>query len=581
MDVTSSHELEPGARVGDYIIEEKIGSGGFGTVYGARHAVIGKAVAVKVLKAEVSSHANIVERFLAEARAVNRIRHRNIIDIFDFGELADGRRYYVMERLEGVSLDQYMAEKGVFSPREVVEVLEGVAQGLDAAHAAGIIHRDVKPQNIVVEFDADGRPFVKLLDFGVAKLVRGESVTETIEGMFVGTPAYMSPEQCRGAPLDARADLYSLGVVAYEMLTGIRPFVADSSMGMMIAHLTEPPCVPSQARPGLPPHVDDAILAVLAKRPEDRPASALEGILALVGESRVRKGTTPPAKWTERRVLPHATTVSGARPRTPKRRRPFAPVPVVSLGALLCGIVAVAVWQQRARSELEPVTPVVPDAAAAAAAEAPACDVPPETWCSHEVVIDDMEDGDGEVCNVAGRKGMWTVYGDGTGTLTPPSGDLVHSAVLPACRGRSARALHLQGRGVSDWGAGIAGHLGPRGATFDLSRYHGIRFWARADTQTRLTITATSEPSLDEMFGGTCRPTGGRECTDNHSTVRNVGPAWTQYNVRFAELKQNGHGVVTEFDVRRVNEIHFGIRRSPADDGPADFDLWIDDIVLY
>lgn len=575
MELTPSTDLEPGARVGDYIIEEKIGHGGFGSVYGARHAVIGKAAAVKVLKAEVSSQARIVERFLEEARAVNRIRHRNIIDIFDFGQLEDGRRYYVMERLEGVSLDRYMTQKGVFSPREVTDLLEGVAHALDAAHAAGVIHRDVKPQNIVVEFDGDDRPFVKLLDFGIAKLLRGEAVNETMEGTFVGTPAYMSPEQCRGAPLDARADNYSLGVVAYEMLTGIRPFVADSSMGMMIQHLTEPPCVPSQARPGLPPHVDAAILALLAKKPEERPESALEGILALVGETRVRKGVAPPLKPTERKVPPYATTVAGIR--VPETR--IAPRVrlrnVVGLGAVFLGVTSVASWQ-RGRDGTEAVAVLE-----AAAEAAPACVVPREAWCSHEVVIDDMEDGDGEVCNVAGRKGVWTVYGDGTGTLLPASGDLVEPAALPVCRGRSARALHLQGRGVSDWGAGIAGHLGPRGASFDLSRYHGIRFWARAETQTRLTITATSEPSLDVMFGGTCRPTAGKECTDNHSTVRNVGPAWTQYNVRFAELKQNGHGVVTEFDVRRVNEVHFGIRRASEQDGPADFDLWIDDIVLY
>lgn len=565
-------ELCPGARVGEYIIESKIGVGGFGTVYAARHEVIGKATALKVLKLEVGSSPTVVDRFLDEARAVNRIRHRNIIDIYDFGELADGRRYYVMERLDGAPLDALLRENGIFEPREVVDLLEGVARALDAAHAQSIVHRDVKPQNIMVEFGRDDRPFVKLLDFGIAKLPRGENPRLTIDCTFFGTPAYMSPEQCRGQDLDPASDIYSLGVVAYEMLTGVLPFAADSTMAVMAGHLADTPAPPSSIRPELTPQVDEAVLAMLSKDPGKRPGSALSGILAIVGEFpthttlRIR-GLTGRGGASE--CAPTVFDRTWASLAQPIRRWSLSPRHFV-LGAALVTGMGVATHVTYAEDH---------GLSALAGGD---CDVPQHEWCPHSGVLDDMEDADGRLCAVADRGGTWTVYGDGTGTLDPPVGDITSMASVPECRGRSSRALHFVGRNVSDWGAGVAGHLGAtKGQEFDLSPYEGVRFFARAKRPTRIYVGFTSAQTLDVAFGGKCRAEAGGECNDMHVVYRMIGPEWTQYNVRFSDLRQDGYGLPTIFDAAEANEIHFGVRRDQNVAETLEFDLWVDDVVLY
>src|SRR5262245_57624766 len=220
-------DLPNGTVVGEYVIDGKLGEGGFGAVYRATHPLIGKAAAVKVLFRSFSSDQEMVSRFIAEARAVNQIRHRNIIDIFSFGSLEDGRQYYVMELLEGLTFDRYIKQKGHLTPEEAIPVLRAIARALDAAHANGIAHRDLKPENIYVTFDEDGGVFPKLLDFGIAKLL-GESAKsghKTRTGTPMGTPHYMSPEQCRGKNVDHRTDIYSFGVLVHEALPGQLPFI--------------------------------------------------------------------------------------------------------------------------------------------------------------------------------------------------------------------------------------------------------------------------------------------------------------------------------------------------------------------
>lgn len=275
-------ELAAGQTVGEYQVEAKLGEGGFGAVYRAVHPLIGKAAAIKVLNRQFSSNPEIVSRFIAEARAVNQIRHRHIIDIFSFGALADGRQYYVMELLEGFTLDRYFESKGQLTPEEAIPLLRGVARALDAAHAKGIAHRDLKPENIFVATDDEGGLFPKLLDFGIAKLMADPtSGHKTRTGMPIGTPQYMSPEQCRGENVDHRTDIYSFGVMTHQLLTGQHPFHGDNIMALMLAHTSQAAPPMSSVRPALRPELDAAVLHMLEKDAARRPQSvsaALEGL---------------------------------------------------------------------------------------------------------------------------------------------------------------------------------------------------------------------------------------------------------------------------------------------------------------
>jgi serine/threonine-protein kinase len=275
-------EIEPEEMIGEYRVERKLGEGGFGTVYRAVQPLIGKPVAIKVLSRQFSSNPQIVSRFIAEARAVNQIRHKNIIDIFSFGALPDGRQYYVMELLEGVPLDVYVAERGRLRPDEAIPLLRGVARALDAAHSHGIAHRDLKPENIFVVFEDDGALSPKLLDFGIAKLM-GDSMSgpRTQTGAPLGTPFYMSPEQCRGEKVDHRTDIYSFGVVLHQILTGKLPFDAPSMMAILMKHLTEPPPHPSQVCTELRSELDAPILHMLAKDAGERPPTVSAALEAL------------------------------------------------------------------------------------------------------------------------------------------------------------------------------------------------------------------------------------------------------------------------------------------------------------
>ena len=271
-------ELSSGQIVGEYRIEKKIGEGGFGCVYKAVHPLIGKAAAIKVLNRQYSSNPQMVTRFIAEARAVNQIRHRNIVDIFSFGSLADGRQYYLMELLEGSPLDRYIQDKKRLTPEEALPILRAIGRALDAAHAAGIAHRDLKPENIFLGFDEDGGVHPKLLDFGIAKLLATDSAqgggsAKTRTGTPMGTPYYMSPEQFRGKNVDHRTDIYSFGIMTFEMLTGQLPFDGDDIMDLMIKQSTAQAPTLSSVCPDLPTGLDAPVLRMLEKLPELRPAS--------------------------------------------------------------------------------------------------------------------------------------------------------------------------------------------------------------------------------------------------------------------------------------------------------------------
>jgi len=296
-------ELAAGMTVGEYEITGKLGEGGMGTVYAARHPFIGKRAAVKVISEALCTDAEAVERFVQEARAVNQIGHPNIVDVFSFGTLADGRCYFVMEWLQGQSLAGRL-QQGRLPVREAVEILDPICRALEAAHERGIIHRDLKPDNVFVVPVRGDRPLIKLLDFGIAKLAGSDDsrVQRTRTGMMMGTPLYMSPEQARARGLDARTDIYSLGVVAYEMLLGRPPFVSDSAMEIVAAHLHQAPPPPSTLRPDLPAPLERMLLDMLNKDPARRPGLALirEQLAALSGPAHTQ------------RVAPPVPTVKGA-----------------------------------------------------------------------------------------------------------------------------------------------------------------------------------------------------------------------------------------------------------------------------
>jgi eukaryotic-like serine/threonine-protein kinase len=267
--------LATGMLVGEYQLGEPIGEGGMGRVYAATHPVIAKRAAIKVLHTELSANAEAVERFIQEARSVNQIGHPNIVDIFSFGTLPDGRCYFVMEWLRGESLRQRLSRMRV-PIGQALAFIETIAVALEAAHENGIVHRDLKPDNIFLVEVKGAAPQVKLLDFGIAKLLGTEAarIERTRTGNLLGTPAYMSPEQARGHMVDHRTDIYALGCVAYELFTGSSPFPADNAADMIAKHLMEPPPSALQANPQLSPELDALVTSMLAKDANLRPTLA-------------------------------------------------------------------------------------------------------------------------------------------------------------------------------------------------------------------------------------------------------------------------------------------------------------------
>ena len=266
-----------GMKLGEYELRSRIGVGGMGFVYDGIQPLIGKRVAVKVLRPELAQAPEQVARLLAEARAVNAIRHRGIIDIFGFGQVPDGRQYIVMEFLDGQPLDAYLAEKIKLPPTEALSILDEVLAALGAAHGAGVVHRDLKPSNIFLVREPGGTRYVKLLDFGLAKQGQSGASTRTAQtrtDMVVGTPEYMAPEQARGQAVGPMTDLYAMGVVSFEMVTGRLPFIGTSPVDLLMKHVDARPPRPSEFVPDLPPALDAFILQMLTKDPEARPSSA-------------------------------------------------------------------------------------------------------------------------------------------------------------------------------------------------------------------------------------------------------------------------------------------------------------------
>jgi eukaryotic-like serine/threonine-protein kinase len=340
-----------GRSLGNYNVVSKIGEGGMGVVYLARHVTLGRPAAIKVLHPSLSSNQDMVTRFFNEARAATAVRNPGIVEVFDFGRLEDGSAYIVMEYLEGESLGARI-RRGRMSVAVTMTIVRAIARALQAAHEQNIIHRDLKPDNVILVPDpelASGER-VKLLDFGIAKLapVSGE-ISQTRTGMVMGTPTYMAPEQCRGAgSVDHRADLYALGCVAYQMMGGQPPFVSDGAGDLIARHLYFQPAPLRSLRPEIPADVDDLVLWLLQKDPAARPATAADLVgaidkLAAASVPGVMQ-TQPPTRFSAVSLAPVVeTTLRGAASAValsaggaPKPRR------TLLVGGIAAGVIAVA-----------------------------------------------------------------------------------------------------------------------------------------------------------------------------------------------------------------------------------------------
>jgi serine/threonine-protein kinase len=336
---TVRKDIMVGQRIGEYVVRRRIGSGGMGVVYEGEHPVIGRKVAIKIIRPD-SSEGVRARDLVGEARAVSAIRHRGIIDIFGFGTLPGIGQYLVMEYLNGRPLDEVILDRAPMPPAEAVRLIIEVLGALSAAHAVGVIHRDLKPGNIFLVLESNGSEYVKVLDFGLAKQGNTPNgpTPQTRASMIVGTPEYMAPEQACGQPVSPRTDLYAVGIILFEMLTGRLPFRGDSPMHVAIQQVQAQPPSPDSLVEGLPPELNALVLRLLAKEPEQRPASA-----EAVARELKTIARTLSADMTQlsgfARTMPEPEPVSRPSPRQeappapPRTARPAAPPPAETVDA--------------------------------------------------------------------------------------------------------------------------------------------------------------------------------------------------------------------------------------------------------
>ncbi|HSP81648.1 MAG TPA: serine/threonine-protein kinase, partial [Myxococcaceae bacterium] len=289
-------ELQVGEVLGSYQLECLLGEGSMGRVFQARHTRLGRQVALKVLRPAFARDGGFVQRFFQEARTVNHINHEHIVEIFDFVEDAEaGHVYCVMELLRGQSLATLLREEPP-SLERIRRIMVQLCTALEAAHRVGVVHRDVKPDNLFLIERAGQSDFVTVLDFGVAKVLTAEGTGGTLDGTIIGTPTYMSPEQAAGLPVDPRADIYAVGTVLYELLAGRPPFEASNFGQLVVSIITEsPPPLPAHLPSGepLPPELARLTLRCLAKAPEERPQQLADVLAALREEPEERRPTQP------------------------------------------------------------------------------------------------------------------------------------------------------------------------------------------------------------------------------------------------------------------------------------------------
>jgi hypothetical protein len=416
---------------GRYKIEKVLGEGGMGIVYKAVHTTLGKPLAIKVLRPEVSKNEEIVQRFRQEAQSASQIGNPHIIDISDFGTLGDGSTYFVMEFLTGKSLTLAQSE-GKFSLARTIHVIRQLAGALGAAHEIGIVHRDLKPDNVQLVERGGQKDFVKVLDFGIAK-VGGSTSKLTQAGQVFGTPHYMSPEQCAGTNVDQRTDIYAVGVMLYELACGKVPFDADNLMGILTKHLYENPIAPHELAPpvDVSPALEAIILKCLQKKPEVRYQTMAE--LAADLDS-LERGQTPRAVLDKvERATSGPQTLTGVEARVSiatgqqdiairKSRAPLF-IALGVAGALVIGVVLAAMSKNEApRADAQKpdtaapaVEPTAPQPTAAA--NPPAAAAPEQPKPAPEVLVGIKSTPDGAEVYLDGQLVGNTPY-----TIARPDG---------------------------------------------------------------------------------------------------------------------------------------------------------------
>jgi serine/threonine-protein kinase len=298
---------------GRYRVEAMLGEGGMGKVYKANQVALDKPIVLKVLRQALLSDERTVARFQREAKAASRLNHPNSIGVIDFGQAEDGALYMAMEFVNGKDLHHILSREWPIPEARIIRIVSQVLSALSDAHKAGVIHRDLKPENIMVEQRRGEPDFVKVLDFGIAKIMDGsgeEGPALTRAGFVCGTPEYMSPEQARGAQLDPRSDLYAVGVILYQLTSGMLPFDSDSAVGFATKHLTEIPVTPTKRRPEarITPAMERLIMKALSKDPGERPQTAESFRAELLAIDKERRAQAPMRRGTGNSLAPRKVT---------------------------------------------------------------------------------------------------------------------------------------------------------------------------------------------------------------------------------------------------------------------------------
>ena len=419
-----------------YLVLEKLGEGGMGRVYLAEHVKMGRKSAVKVMNPGTVNDADAISRFNREAANASRISHQHVAQVYDFGETSDGLIYLAMEFVEGESLTDILARDGALPPERAGEIVRQTAEALSVAHDMGIVHRDLKPDNIMLAKFRDGSDCVKVVDFGIAKAVGIEAQKVTKTGLVIGTPEYMSPEQIAGDPLDARSDIYALGLVGFNMLTGRLPFPSKTAQESVIMRLTEPPVRLAQMRPQIvwTPAVQevmdkalqrDAALRYSSANEFGRALSAAVQGLSTVAPSGSTKVMDEPDAW----VPP--TRVSEAPSPASERRRLGRLAALAGAAVIVVGVLAYVLARGGTDADATTTTsvPTVTPVSASTPPVATAPDASPAAGTPRATVPDSVA-ADDPLALVPGARMPRTQPSRPAGDVTAPSGGQSYAVEL-------------------------------------------------------------------------------------------------------------------------------------------------------